>query len=97
MAIELAGKAYDDAQTEALRVRDTYIDSILLQLSVIRRESGNLDIVADCLDDIRRDVQRAIEVNNCLQMNKLDAYDMSPVRCACGRTHERRHTCICKG
>lgn len=75
---KLTGKAYDDAQTEALRVRDTYIDSMLLQLSVIRRMPGAIDTVSDCLDDIRRDCQRAIEVNNLIALDKLESFDVSP-------------------
>lgn len=99
MDTTLAGKAYDDAQTEALRIRDQYIASILLNVSVIRREGGNLDIVADCLDDIARDARKALAVNNDLSLNRLGDYDATVVACArgCGRRHQRNQACLCRG
>lgn len=72
--IGTSGARYDAAQTAALQLRTLRLDSVLLQLSVIRRESGNLDVVADCLDDIARDVKRAIEINEDLRLNRLQAY-----------------------
>ena len=94
----LTGHRYDNAQTEALRQRDVFMNSILARLADARRESGNTDVVADCLDDIIRDAQRALAINADVQTDDLSAYDVEVVTCSrCTRQHQARHSCVCRG
>ena len=98
MSHNLTGRRYDDAQTEGLRQRDVFVDSILTAVASIRNNSGSLDVVADLLDDIRRDATRAISINSDLQHDNVAPYDKTIVTCErCNRKHEARHGCICNG
>ena len=99
MTANLTGERYDAAQTLALEMRDERVASILHLVSVIRREPGNLDVVGDCLDDIARDVRRAIEINSDLATNQLGDYDATVIECArgCGRKHQANQPCLCRG
>lgn len=95
---KLTGKRYDAAQTEALRQRDLFVDSILSRVATIRRESGNLDVVADCLDDILRDAKRAQYINSDLQVDNVTPYDVEIVTCErCARKYKAYLGCVCKG
>jgi hypothetical protein len=95
----LTGAAYDEAQTEALRVRDVFIASIRQQLDAIARDSGSVDLVADRLADIAQLVTHAARVNTDLQNNDFDGYSFEVITCQrCARQYQRRHAvCVCRG